>query len=124
MQEFLKQNIKRRRNSYSDHPFAGKIICGDCGSLYGHDVWRVRSTGEHYDVWYCNHKYDGEVCKTRRLKEGEIKAAFERMLEKCGESNPSYSANCWRALVQSLTVYPDGSLQFRLSDGDEIKLAP
>ncbi len=26
--------------------------------------------------------------------------------------------------IQSLTVYPDGSLQFRLSDGDEIKLAP
>ena len=125
VQELLAKNTKRRPRSYTKYPFSGKIICGDCGSLYGRDIWRVRSTGERYPIWYCNHKYDGEeVCQTEPLREAKIKAAFEVMQEKRGETDVSYSDERWLELVESLTVYRDGRMKFRLVGGDEIEIAP
>ena len=125
VQELLSKNRKRRVRSYTNYPFSGRIICGDCGSLYGRDVWRVRSTGERYPIWYCNHKYDGEsVCQTEPLREEKIKAAFETMQTKRGETDVFYSDERWRQLVQTLTVYRDGRLKFLLMSGDEIEIAP
>lgn len=125
VQEMLKKNKKRRPRSYKNYPFSGKIICGDCGSLYGRDIWRVRSTGERYPIWYCNHKYDGdEVCQTEPLREEKIKAAFETMQEKRGETDISYSNDRWKELINSLTVYRDGRLRFQLVSGDEVEIAP
>lgn len=123
VQDLLRQRTKYRAKVYTHHPFAGKITCGDCGEFYGHKVWRVRSTGEHYDVWYCNHKYDGDTpCATPPLREEEIKTAFEQMLEKREEADTLYSDARWRELVKSVTVYPDRRLVFLLTDGREIKI--
>ncbi|WP_338106688.1 zinc ribbon domain-containing protein [Mordavella massiliensis] len=91
------------------HPFAGKLICGDCGSFYSHKVWRLRSTGEHYNVWYCNHKYDGDkACESPRLRDEEVKATFEKMLQKCGDPNPVYTDGRWNKLVESVKVCRGG----------------
>lgn len=123
VQELLIKNKKRRPKAYKDYPFTGKIICGDCGSFYGRDIWRVRSTGEKYPIWYCNHKYDGdEVCKTEPLREEKIKAAFETMQEKRGETDVAYSNERWKEVVRSLTAYRDGRLVFLLVDGNEIQI--
>ena len=92
VQSMLATSAKRRAKVRTKLPFAGKLICGDCGSFYGHKVWRLRSTGEHYNVWYCNHKYDGDkTCDSPRLRDEEVKAAFEKMLQKCGDPNPVYT---------------------------------
>lgn len=70
VQSMLAKSAKRRAKVRTRHPFAGKLICGDCGSFYGHKVWRLRSTGERYNVWYCNHKYDGDkTCDSPRLRD-------------------------------------------------------
>ena len=120
VQEMLTQQTKRRSKVRTDHPFAGKIICGDCGGTYGHKVWRVRSTGEHYDVWYCNHKYDGDApCATPRLREGEIMAAFERVMKQRSEANDVYNETRWRELVKTVTVYKDHRVKFLLMNGEE-----
>ena len=120
VQELLALNCKTRGKVYSKHPFAGKIICGDCGEFYGLKVWRVRSTGERYSVWYCNHKYDGAtVCQTEPLKEDKIKGLFETILQTLGMSDHAYSHDRWNKLVQSFTVYSDGRLHFALTDGRE-----
>ena len=125
VQEMLAKQAKRRSKIRTDHPFAGKLICADCGSTFGHKVWRIRSTGEHYDVWYCNHKYDSAIpCSTPYLRESEIKSAFEQMLEKRGETNASYSDERWKDLVRSLIIYPDGRMKFQLADGSELEIAP
>ena len=125
VQEMLAKQAKRRSKVRTEHPFAGKLICADCGATFGHKVWRLRSTNEHYDVWYCNHKYDGEApCKTPHFRESEVKSAFEQMLTKRGEADTSYSDERWKELVRSLTVYPDGHLKFQLVCGDEIEIAP
>lgn len=122
VQEMLKSHAKRRSTVYSRHPFSGKLVCGDCGAYYGHKVWRVRSTGEKYNVWYCNHKYDGEPCNTPRLKEDEIKDLFVRMQEKRGIHGSIYSDEEWLAVVREATFYPDGKVCFQLTDGELVDL--
>ena len=123
VQEMLKKNKKRRPRSYKNYPFSGKIICGDCGSLYGRDIWRVRSTGERYPIWYCNHKYDGgQKCQSSVLREDQIKAAFETVLRKQNLKDNSYSDALWKETVGKVTVYEDLRLVFLLRDGKEIKV--
>ncbi|WP_346726819.1 recombinase family protein [Congzhengia minquanensis] len=123
VQELLAEYSKRRAKVRTNHPFAGKIICGDCGGFYGHKVWRLRSTGERYNVWYCNHKYDGnEICDSPRLRETEIKAAFEKMLQSCGDLTPIYTDERWNELVQSVRVYKGNHLIFTLTSGEIVKI--
>ena len=123
VQEMLAQQAKRRSKVRTGHPFAGKLICADCGGTFGHKVWRLRSTGEHYDVWYCNHKYDGDKpCTTPHLRESEIKGAFERVLEQRGES-AAYSDTRWLELVKAVTVCSDRRLEFLLTSGETVKIA-
>lgn len=117
VQELLKARKKRKAAVQSHHPFAGRIICADCGGYYGHKVWRLRSTSEHYDVWYCNHKYDGDsICKSHRLRETEIITLFELMQQKRGVEDTSYSEDRWLETVEELVVYTDKVI-FTLTDG-------
>ena len=123
VQAILAESAKRRAKVRTRHPFAGKLVCGDCGSFYGHKVWWLRSTGERYNVWYCNHKYDGDkTCDSPRLRDEEIKAAFEKMLQKCSDANPVYTDERWNKLVESVKVCRDGHLIFTLTDGRIVKV--
>ena len=123
VQKILAKNKKRRSKVLSRHPFAGKIVCGDCGGFYGHKVWRLRSTGERYDVWYCNHKYDNDKnCDTPRLRETEIREAFEKMLQECGDPNPIYTNERWNELVESVKIYKGNHLIFTLESGKIVKI--
>ena len=123
VQSMLPTSAKRRAKVRTKHPFAGKLICGDCGSFYGHKVWRLRSTGERYNVWYCNHKYDGDkTCDSPRLRDEEIKAAFEKMLQKCSDANPVYTDERWNKLVESVKVCRGGHLIFTLTEDRVVKV--
>jgi len=124
VQEMLEHIHKRRSKIRTKHPFAGKIVCGDCGEFFGHKVWRIRSTGEHYNVWYCNHKYDGETrCATPYFKENDICAAFEKVMLECEEEQITFSEEAWNRWVSKVTSYKDGCLKFILTDGKETEIA-
>lgn len=123
VQSMLATSAKRRAKVRTKLPFAGKLICGDCGSFYGHKVWRLRSTGERYNVWYCNHKYDGDrAYESPRLRDEEVKAAFEKMLQKCSDPNPVYTDEKWNELVESVKVCRGGHLIFTLTEGRVVKV--
>lgn len=123
VQEILAASAKRRAKVRTRHPFAGKLVCGDCGTFYGHKVWRLRSTGERYNVWYCNHKYDGnETCDSPRLRDEEIKAAFEKVLQEYGDPNPTYTDEKWSELVESAKVCRGNHLIFTLTSGKIVKI--
>ncbi len=118
----------RRRESHhasprSNSPFAGKLICGDCGSVYGHKVWHNHANTERHDIWYCTHKYgQGKTCQTPVLHESDIKIAFESALSKTSDSRSVFTEDCWRELVEKVIVYSDGHLVFYLSTGEEISI--
>lgn len=89
----------------STYPFSGKIICGECGGIYGSKVWHS-NTPNRTLVWQCNEKNRGQHCKTPHLTETEIHraflAAFNRILENRAEIMEAY-----RDIMEALTDTSD-----------------
>ena len=80
--DFVQIELERRAKlgmSYSSNSsFASKVVCADCGGIYGSKVWHS-NTPYRKTIWQCNHKFQKESkaqCKTPTLTEEEIKAKF------------------------------------------------
>lgn len=66
-----RKEANKRTTCYS--PFAGKVICGDCGEQFGPKVWHSNSQYRRV-IWQCNHKFKGEHrCSTPHLTEDDLK---------------------------------------------------
>lgn len=67
--------------------------------------------------------YDGnETCNSPRLRETEVKEAFGKMLQKCGDPNPVYTDKRWSELVDAVKVYKGNHLTFTLMSGEIVKI--
>ena len=70
--EFHRRKEANKRTTCHS-PFAGKVICGDCGEQFGSKVWHSNSQYRRV-IWQCNHKFKGEVkCTTPHLTEDALK---------------------------------------------------
>ncbi|MPM19255.1 hypothetical protein SDC9_65676 [bioreactor metagenome] len=85
---------KELGRAYSDKAFHSKIICGDCGGLYGRKVWH--STDEYKTVIFqCNRKFKNEDrCRTPKLTEDEIKSRFLAAYNELMGSRATVLADC------------------------------
>ena len=78
--EQVQVKLERRKNSRNRHhqasPFSGKIICADCGDIFGAKTWH--STDRYRRViWQCNGKFKGEhKCETPHLTEDRMKKLY------------------------------------------------
>ena len=78
--EQVQVELERRKNSRNRHyqtsPFSGKIICADCGDVFGAKTWH--STDRYRRViWQCNGKFKGErKCETPHLTEERLKELY------------------------------------------------
>ena len=78
--EQVQAELERRKNSRNRHrqtsPFSGKILCADCGGIFGAKTWH--STDRYRRViWQCNDKFKGEhKCETPHLTEERLKELF------------------------------------------------
>ncbi len=124
VQEKMAKHCGNRDKIRSRHPFAARIICGECGSCYGHKVWHNFSNTERYDVWYCNHKYaHAEKCQSPVIRESQIKEAFEMILaEHDTTGKPTFTEAKWREQVDTVVVYPGLRFIFYMKDGAEIEI--
>ena len=90
--QLVQDEMKRRKSKEGYHhglsPFAGKIYCGECGSVFGPKVWHSNDPYRKV-IWRCNEKYHrkgknsdsgAQRCTTPHLTEDEIKEAFCRAL--------------------------------------------
>ncbi len=78
--ERVQLELARRKNNsrrtQCNSPFAGKIICGDCGEIFGSKVWHSNSKYRR-TIWRCNAKYEnGDPCSTPHLYEDDLKQHF------------------------------------------------
>ncbi len=77
--ELVQKELARRAGRHGrfyDSPFTGKIICGECGGLYGHRVWHSNESCRK-ELWRCNEKYEhGTICRTPAIIDAEIMQAF------------------------------------------------
>lgn len=92
----------RLRYSYSSkNCFSSKIVCADCGHLYGPKVWH--STDKYRKViWQCNYKFDRKgkkQCETPDLDEEAVKAMFVKAYNQIRE-NEGVLANLEKALTE------------------------
>lgn len=64
------------RRTQCNSPFSGKLICGDCGEIFGSKVWHS-NTKYRRIIWRCNAKYEeGKYCSTPHLYEDDLKQYF------------------------------------------------
>lgn len=84
--EHVQLEFKRRtddgKRTICNSPFAGKLICGDCGEIFGSKVWHSNSKYRK-TIWQCNAKFKGDKkCTTPHLCEDDIKELFIRALSR------------------------------------------
>ena len=76
--------LEERKSTLRQHSskavFSGKLICGDCGSIYGSKLWHSQDKYRR-TVWQCNGKFKNK-CTTPHLKDDEIKAVFIKAVNK------------------------------------------
>jgi site-specific DNA recombinase len=51
-------NISKLDYATTDNPFAGGVICGECGSTFGRKVWNSTDERLRRVIWRCNKKYE------------------------------------------------------------------
>ena len=72
----LARRKSNTRRTQCNSPFSGKIICGDCGEIFGSKVWHSNSKYRR-TIWQCNAKYrDNTHCGTPHLYEDDLKQHF------------------------------------------------
>lgn len=91
----------RLRYSYSSkNCFSSKIVCADCGHLYGPKVWH--STDKYRKViWQCNRKFDKrskKQCATPTLCEEDVKKMFVKAYNRMLSEKEGILANLEKAL--------------------------
>lgn len=103
----LVQNEMKRRKSMAGHQsgtecFSSKIICGECGGVYGSKVWHSTSKYRR-TIWQCNNKFkNAEPCKTPHLYESTLKQAFVNAFNSLIQ-NKSEILDGYDTIIQSLT---------------------
>jgi len=104
----LKYGIQKLEYATTDNPFAGRVICGSCGRVFGRKVWNSTSEKLRRIVWQCNGKYlaKGEKgCGSRHIDDGVLYQAFLNVFNMMAE-NKDYFLDKWKGMRES-----DSSLQ-------------
>ena len=97
----LKQRKGNRGYKASAAPFSGKVICGDCGGVFGSKVWH--STKKYRrTIWQCNHKYKGKKCDTPHLYETALQTAFVKAFNRLVENKDEILLG-YETVLQTLT---------------------
>jgi len=103
----LVQSEIKKRKARGPHQsgigcFSGRIICGDCGGLYGSKVWHSNSKYRR-TVWQCNNKFkNGTYCKTPHLSEETLQKAFVEAFNRIVE-NKDWLIEDYDAIIAMLT---------------------
>jgi hypothetical protein len=101
--QLVQEEIERRRNRPASGGtiFSGKLLCAQCGAVYGRKIRHSTSKTAGKEVWQCNGKYahangrapgkwkeltggtedcSGKNCASPTLQEQDIRRAFEQLL--------------------------------------------
>ncbi|WRS29967.1 recombinase family protein [Actinomycetaceae bacterium MB13-C1-2] len=77
--EQVQTETERRKHPSvrTDHPFAARIRCAQCGGWFGRKTWHSTSKYARH-IWRCNNKYEGNKtgCTTPHIYEAQIEEAF------------------------------------------------
>jgi DNA invertase Pin-like site-specific DNA recombinase len=72
----VQAELDRRKSPGGVSCFSGKVICGECGGVFGPKLWHSTSKYRR-TVWQCNKKYaKDKKCPAPHLYDAKLKAVF------------------------------------------------
>ena len=98
-----KYNISKLDYATVDNPFAGRVICGHCGSTFGRKVWNSNNERLRRIIWRCNKKYTvkGEKsCENKHIDDRVLYQAFISTFNAMIE-NKNYFMEKWKEHLKS-----------------------
>ena len=99
----LQYGIQKLEYATTSNPFAGRVICGSCGQVFGRKVWNSTDDRLRRIVWRCNGKYPakGEKgCESRHVDDVVLYQAFVNVFNMMVE-NKDYFLAKWKELRES-----------------------
>ena len=102
----LKYGIQKLEYATTDNPFAGRVICGSCGRVFGRKGWNSTSEKLRRIVWQCNGKYlaKGEKgCGSRHIDDAVLYQAFVDVFNAMVEQK-GYFLEKWQKSLASNNV--------------------
>lgn len=98
----LKHGIQKLEYATVKNPFAGRVICGKCGTIFGRKVWNSTDERLRRVVWRCNGKYviKGEKgCESRHIDDRLLYQAFISTFNAVVE-NKGYFLEKWQRVSE------------------------
>ena len=96
----MKRRAKKGRHTSAASIFSDKLVCGECGAVYGSKVWH--STDAYRTmIWRCNEKYavKGQPCPSPHLRDEEIQHAFVQAINQVLEQKEEILSALQEALA-------------------------
>lgn len=98
-----KYNISKLDYATVDNPYAGRVICGHCGSIFGRKVWNSNNERLRRIIWRCNKKYifkDEKSCENKNIDDRVLYQAFINTFNAMIE-NKNYFMEKWKGDLKS-----------------------
>lgn len=98
-----KYSISKLDYATVENPFAGRVICGHCGSSFGRKVWNSTDERLRRTIWRCNKKYvmKGEKgCENKHIDDRVLYQAFINTFNAMIE-NKNYFMEKWKEHLKS-----------------------
>ena len=99
----LQYGIRKLEYATTSNPFAGRVICGSCGQVFGRKVWNSTDDRFRRIIWRCNGKYPakGEKgCESRHVDDAVLYQAFVNVFNMMVE-NKDYFLGKFKGLRES-----------------------
>lgn len=104
------------RNKYSSkYPFSGKLICGDCGSVFRRRTWNSNNSSKKI-VWQCKTylQKGKEVCTAKSVSERVLEEAFVDVFNRLKNNSEGF--------IETLTKNIEKVLAKRAENTDLIEI--
>ena len=92
--------------STTDNPFAGRVLCGCCGGVYGRKVWNSTNERLRRIVWQCNNKYatkGKKGCDNRHINDEVLYMAFVSAFNTVLENREHFMSK-WNEQINSQDI--------------------
>ena len=121
----LQYGIQKLEYATTENPFAGRVICGTCGQVFGRKVWNSTDDRLRRIVWRCNGKYvvKGEKgCESRHIDDEVLYQAFVDVFNAMIENRDYFMEKCRDRLVSGnvLVRYKSKQLLETISGAERV----
>ena len=98
----LEHGIKKLEYATTNNPFAGRVICGTCGHMFGRKVWNSTNEKQRRIIWRCDAKYKVKGikgCDSKHIDDGVLYQVFINTFNAIIE-NKDYFMRKWQERLE------------------------